>query len=122
MGLPALHVRRLTRLSVLLKAFQINGTVGSLCSPTYLYIGLTQSLSNKRFAFIWLFLCSFAYKSELLTHSHKKSLSTFVERLCASGGNRTRTGVAAHRIFLLLWFSPPYWFVVWTMPSPYLSI
>ena len=30
--------------------------------------------------------------------SHKKSLSTYVERLCAPGGNRTRTGVAAHRI------------------------
>jgi len=36
---------------------------------------------------------------------NKKPL-TFV-RGCAPGGNRTRTRVAANRIFLLLWFSPP---------------
>ncbi len=75
MGLSALFARRLTRISVLLKAFQINGTVGSLRSPTYSYIGLTQSLSNKCFAFILLFLCGSAQSSKLVSRHRIKKAS-----------------------------------------------
>ena len=54
-----------------------------------------------------LFLCASMNSSKLDSCHRIKKASHFRERLCASGGNRTRTGVAAHRIFLLLWFSPP---------------
>ena len=37
----------------------------------------------------------------------------------APGGNRTRTDLAVQGIFLPLWLSPPFTFVVWTIPSPW---
>gem|GEM_PF-2024992 len=46
----------------------------------------------------WLFSFSSTYTSELVTQPQIKKASHFRERLCAPGGNRTRTGVAAHRI------------------------
>ena len=38
-------------------------------------------------------------------------------KLCSRRGNRTLTSITAHKIFLLLLFSQPLRFVVWTLPS-----
>ena len=61
-------------------------------------IGLTQSLSSNCLANTWLFSFSSTYTSELVTQPQIKKASHFRERLRASGGNRTRTRVAANRI------------------------
>jgi hypothetical protein len=75
--------KRLPRISVLLKAFQLNAMRS---------VGI----------FILIRLQELALEATRI-----KKASHFRERLRASGGNRTRTRVAANRIFLLLWFSPP---------------
>ena len=47
---------------------------------------LTQSLSNKRVAFVWLFCSSSVYESELSTHPRNKKACHFVTGFVASLG------------------------------------
>ena len=60
-----------------------DGSVGEADFPKGL---LTQSLSNKRFAFVWLFCSSSVYESELSTHPRNKKAYHFVIGFVASIG------------------------------------
>ena len=55
-----------------------SGLPFSLCSNVIPRGLLTQSLSNKRNAFVWLFCSSSVYESELSTHPRNKKAYHFV--------------------------------------------
>jgi hypothetical protein len=66
---------------------KINPLDGRLISFAVIPNGLfTQSLSNKREAFVWLFCSSSVYESELSTHPRNKKAYHFVIGFVANIG------------------------------------
>ena len=73
-----------------LSALAIGTVVSRFALNDFLSIGLTQSLSNKCEAFVWLFCFSPTPESKLSSLSRNKKASHLRERLCSRYGNRTR--------------------------------